>query len=61
MMKQGKRKNIRTCAKKGRRGRRNKVKNISASVRFMGVNSAGLGSKLSTFKQERIAFLVGEI
>ena len=35
----------------GRRGRRKSSKNFSTSLRFLGVNSAGLRSKLLTFKK----------
>ena len=37
--------------KKRRRGKRNRAKHISKSLRFLGVNSAGLKQKLSTFKK----------
>ena len=50
-MKLNLRKNIRINVKKHRRGRRNKAKNIRKSLRFMGVNSAGLRSKLPTFRK----------
>ena len=47
-----KRKNITKLYKpKGRRGRRKSLKPFKKSVRFLGVNSAGLRSKLSTFKK----------
>ena len=45
------RKNIKISAKRGRRGKRKRVQNISKSLRFLGVNSAGLRSKLFTFKK----------
>ena len=37
--------------KKTKRGRRNRSNNISKSLRFLGVNAAGLKSKLLTFKK----------
>ena len=45
------RKNIKLNVKKVRRGRRKSTKNISKSLRFLGVNAAGLKSKLNTFKK----------
>ena len=45
------RKNVKLNMKKCRRGKRKKAKNISSSLRFLGVNSAGLGSKMMTFKK----------
>ena len=45
------RKNIKFNTKKVRRGRRKSAKNISKSLRFLGVNSAGLKSKLNTFRK----------
>ena len=37
--------------KKTRRGRRKRAKNVSKSIRFLGVNAAGLKPKLFTFKK----------
>ena len=45
------RKNLKVKTKKCRRGRRKSSKNINKSLRFLGVNSAGLSSKLLTFKK----------
>ena len=48
------RKNIKIILKKKKsrnRGRRKSCKDISSSLRFLGVNSAGLKSKLFTFKK----------
>ena len=43
--------NLKVKSFKNRRGRRKNAKNISKSMRFMGVNAAGLRSKLFTFKK----------
>ena len=48
------RKNIRILIskqKKTRRGKRKSAKNVEKSLRFLGVNAAGLRSKLMTFKK----------
>jgi hypothetical protein len=37
--------------KKAKRGRRNRAKNISKSLRLVGVNAAGLKSKLKLSKK----------
>ena len=46
-----KRKEVKLNIKKFRRGKRKKAKNITSSLRFLGINSAGLGSKMMTFKK----------
>ena len=53
------RKNIKFNTKKVRRGRRKSAKNISKSLRFLGVNSAGLKSKLNTFRKVLFASWCG--
>ena len=45
------RKNLKLKVKKGRRGLRKGSKNVSKSLRFLGVNAAGLRPKLLTFKK----------
>ena len=46
------RKNIKlSIKKKTKRGKRNGAKHVSKSMRFVGINAAGLGSKLSTFRK----------
>jgi uncharacterized protein YheU (UPF0270 family) len=45
------RKNIRIHVKKHRRGRRSKTKDLSKSMRFLGVNANGLKPRLITFKK----------
>ena len=37
--------------RKKKRGKRKSAKKISKKLRFLGVNSAGLGSKMTTFKK----------
>ena len=46
-----KRKEVKITVKNCRRGKRNNAKNMSSSLRFLGVNAAGLGSKMTTFKK----------
>ena len=46
-----KRKEVKLTVKNCRRGKRNNAKNMSSSLRFLGVNAAGLGSKMTTFKK----------
>ena len=45
------RKNLKVKTKKCRRGKRKSSKNISKSLRFLGVNAAGIRSKLLTFQK----------
>ena len=44
-------KHLKISGKKARRGRRKSKKNVSTTLRFLGVNAAGLRSKLLTFKK----------
>ena len=46
-----KRKDIKLVIKKHRRGNRKSSKNIEKSLRFLGVNSAGIRSKMMTFRK----------
>ena len=46
-----KRKELKINVQKCRRGKRNNAKQLSSSLRFLGVNAAGLGSKMTTFKK----------
>ena len=39
------------CLRRGRRGRRKSAQNFSKTLRVLGVNSAGLKSKLTTFRK----------
>ena len=45
------RKNLKFSTKKNRRKRRRCLKTINKTIRFLGVNAAGLRSKMSTFKK----------
>ena len=48
-----KRRKVKFIAKNVKRARRKKIKNISTCLRVMGVNSAGILSKLPTFTKSR--------